>query len=891
MSLLGISEPSDKPRGRRSKNKIGGPRGCEYCPLDGVKGIRKIKGKVKGRDIFVWAQSPGRDENEIGKELIGRAGRWFWKEMKRAGISRKQCDVQNIVRCLPADRKGGQLRMRDPSPEEVHCCSLYSDRARLKSKARVWLVLGKYAKEQLFGKVTGGSIFFEGDTQVFLLDHPAFFLRGAPPERLERFREMLALAKSSIDREGSPKFGFLKDMQIRLIGTKAEAFGAVRDILEMAGETGYIAVDEEDDKVGGKRVTLCVGFCPKPGYVWVFLLDHPGNDASEEDREAVRGGIRQLLDTEYVKAMHHGVYDDDRFEAELGVRARNFLHDTEFSSFIADPGQQSYSLMNVVARKLPQFAGYKDLTLPEAVPRGMSVEQGRKSGEFHLARVPMARMCAYNACDCHVTAELKERINAVAPENLVRVYTEASFVFERMRKFGPLLDFDQTSKVERLFPVRQARLLRKLQKMAYNPDFNPNASQQVKRLVYDVWKIPPIDKKKNTRKLTLEIMLDREPHDGLRLLIDYRDAKTRADRVMAFRRSAEANDGRVTTFWRLTGTRTGRMSSGGKDRPDQGNLGNLQNIPSDTHVKNMLVSALDWRSFADHAVKKGTASALKKFGDMEVFIARDYSQMELRILAQMTGEKPMIKMFNSGKDIHAGIGSEWSNWDFTTIQTDSKIRRIVKGMHFGIIYGLSAASLRNTLIAQGVDIELETAEEYMKQYWARFKAASRYRDDMPKTAKNLGYVENLFGFRTPIDSTDKRSSGVQWENQAVNAPIQGAAHQVLLCAVSLLQRHPERYRQIRPQMEIHDSLIAVTKLRDVEEAIDSSRLLLEDDARSMTAEEFGIDWKVPLKTDAQIGFRYGGMVEWTGDIESTMREVVRGAIKDDRELDGELADV
>ena len=77
------------------------PKGCEYCPLNEVPGIRKIKGTVEGKDIFVWAQSPGLEENRDERELVGRSGKFLWEELKRVGITREMCDIQNVVRCVP----------------------------------------------------------------------------------------------------------------------------------------------------------------------------------------------------------------------------------------------------------------------------------------------------------------------------------------------------------------------------------------------------------------------------------------------------------------------------------------------------------------------------------------------------------------------------------------------------------------------------------------------------------------------------------------------------------------------------------------------------------------------------------------------------------------------
>ena len=127
---------------------------------------------------------------------------------------------------------------------------------------------------------------------MFLLDHPAYFLRGAPRERLKKFRDLLRLVKETLHTKGSSRFAFLKGLKIRTVCTKDEAIQAVKDVRSLQKKTGgRISIDEESDLIDGKRVTLCVGFCPRPGDVWVFVLDHPDNKASARDRKVVHAAI------------------------------------------------------------------------------------------------------------------------------------------------------------------------------------------------------------------------------------------------------------------------------------------------------------------------------------------------------------------------------------------------------------------------------------------------------------------------------------------------------------------------------------------------------------------------------------------------------------------------
>jgi uracil-DNA glycosylase family 4 len=186
----------------RSFSKLG----CEYCPLNEVPGIRKIKGTVEGKDIFVWAQSPGLDENRDKRELVGRSGQFLWGELKRVGITREMCDIQNVVRCVPADRTESvrrPLKMRNPTEEEIRCCSLYTIQAIKKQKAKLHLVFGEIAQKALLGteyKKNRRAFWSEKlNGNVVCLAHPSYFIRKGyggdknrkPDAQLLEFRERL----------------------------------------------------------------------------------------------------------------------------------------------------------------------------------------------------------------------------------------------------------------------------------------------------------------------------------------------------------------------------------------------------------------------------------------------------------------------------------------------------------------------------------------------------------------------------------------------------------------------------------------------------------------------------------------------------------------------------
>lgn len=855
------------------------PTGCEACPRNKVPGINKIMGQVLGKRIMIWPQSPGMEENRAKRELVGRSGQWLWKELGRIGVQREDCDIQNVMRCAPMDRgETGYWESRDPSKEELKCCNVYNKLAIEKQRAKVWLVFGRVARDQLFTKSKlPGNVFFQGSTRVFILDHPAYFLRGAPQARLDQFRETLDLVKETLSGKSVGKFDVYRDLKVQIITTEETAVEAAKTILRGSSNGNRVAYDEEDDVIDGEKKLLLVAAVSKPGMAHVFVLDHPENTASDKDKNTIRQVLRKLIEHKHEKVLQHGNHDDGTFEKLLGAKMKNFFFDTQYADFFADtvraPGT-SYALSAIVARNFPRYTGYKDL-VQAAVPKGLSVEDGRDIGEFHLAKAPLRHVAIYCGMDANLTKMEELRVKDRIPIPLLRVYTESAYTLDRMEKFGPLFDYQHYSGLSQMYPNKKEFHRKQLCLMADNSELNPNSPKQLNKLIYEQWGLEPVTRKANTQKETLELLQHvYHSHKGIKSLQEYREAKNRLERIEAFKRSADAHAGRVTTVWWVTGARTGRMSSGGGTRPDKRNLGNLQNTPRDPFIENLLVSSTEWRKFYTVAMKSGLKEAFRQYSSMDWFLVADYSQMELRVLALVAQEAEMLDMFNSGKDIHAAIGSLWSGWSEAELLEEGPKRTMVKVFHFSVIYGKTPPGLHMELQAKGVKISLRQVETHINNYFKRFKQVAAYIKAMPEFALNHGYVENLFGFRVPIDAQqgNERQGGF-WRNQAVNSPIQGAAHQVLLCALALVKRDPEKYQLIRTQMEIHDALVNVTPLKEILNSANVLRQLLEQDVLTMIREELKVNWSVPLKADMKIGLRMGGLTKFKGDLRASIQSV------------------
>ena len=269
-------------------------------------------------------------------------------------------------------------------------------------------------------------------------------------------------------------------------------------------------------------------------------------------------------------------------------------------------------------------------------------------------------------------------------------------------------------------------------------------------------------------------------------------------------------------------------------------------------------------------------ATMEELEDLTCFLAVDGSQIEVRMLAELSGDKLLIQQFNSGEDIHCLVGHMLTGWSVERIRKEKNLRKMVKNMHFGIIFGIGRDSLYPYVIAKiraidGVNADLTgiTPERLGKLYDRYFKVytgVAAFIDEQRRLAEELGYVETLLGpFRRMI-SKDNSVRKTFWANQAVNSPVQGTAHQFVLISLALLHLKPRTYSLLRvPLMEVHDALYFLVKLRNLAAAYKQAISLFQVGAVDYAKQYFHKELHVPLIAEASAGFCQGSMVEYKGE--------------------------
>ena len=955
---IGTALKKARTRQPRKTPKKDLPRGCEPCPLNKVHGVHKLMGEMHGRKRLVFALSPGPEDNSRRKLLVTDSARLLWKELKRVGIERSDCDVQYTVRCFTADETqgyngGSYLKMRNPHKEETRCCSLHTENALKQSKAKQILVLGLTAAKTLLQtrSLPGQKIFWSDklNARIYIVDHPSFFLRGyGTGEKFDHFRRILKqFADDGVmsRKQMQDRFAYVRSKDYRLVQNKEQAVAAEKILMQYVAQKKRVAFDIEyrgDD-------VICCGFCPKPGLTFVFVWKHA--DIKKSDGADVLKVARRLLESSHVwKAAHYGCSDVsvllDKMKIETGGYTDGHGHDTNLSEYLRFSDKKKYGLDELMETRFPKFSGYslvvvedmlKGVELPPKIAEG-TIEDRYKyinsKNLFDVSKLSLDALRLYNGADCDLCKRLEIDNKPHVPQALMNLYIDLSFLLYKMEPNGPFYDYEQHEKLEAILPFKAKALKRRLRKILKRKKFNPGSPAQVLKALYSQKYLGleyPFPGKPNTTKKTL-LMLGRESKFP-NLLLEWRMTAREVSTLESYKQCANANAGRLRTRWWATNARTGRLSSGGSKNKKKGvKVINLQNIKKASHVQNLVLADKRWprvyrasgrllRRFAPEVLRywraceaaevaakakgrkkaeypKPSAEYVKQLQvvakkierwirrnmpDLKVFLILDYGQVEVRVAAQMSGDKNLLKDCAKG-DIHTQVGVAMTGWDAERIANDPQTRTLTKNVHFGILFGIGKQNLFSFVLAMSPpDMRDRITEEEVSaaydRYFERYPGIRRFIEKQREFAKEHGFVSTMFGMIQTLNITedqfgedeaaeyadDEEMGGrkAYWGNQAINGPVQGSAHQLLICAMVNLLRQVAKYEMLGiPPMEVHDALYFFTDLLGLGSAVKKAKYLLEQESLNTVKSDFpDIDWKVPIAVDCEAGLSLGCKID------------------------------
>ena len=528
-----------------------------------------------------------------------------------------------------------------------------------------------------------------------------------------------------------------------------------------------------------------VSFAIEAGEAAYVPFGHDYMGAPEQlEREHVLAQLKPLLEDPKLKKVGQNLKYDKNVLANHDICLEGIAEDTMVESYVLNSVSSRHD-MDTLARN---YLGEETITFESIAGKGAK--------QLTFNQLDLEKAGPYAAEDADITLRLHQAIRPQLANTgkLQAVYEDIDLplvpVLSRMEQRGTLINASTLRQHSQELAERMAELEKDAHEVA-GENFNLASPKQLQAIFYEKMGLPVIKKTPKGAPSTAEPVLQELAHEYElpRLILEHRSlSKLKSTYTDTLPELIHHRTGRVHTSYHQAVTATGRLSS---SEP------NLQNIPIRTEQGRRIRQAF----IAEKGYK---------------LLAADYSQIELRIMAHLSGDKGLLTAFENSEDIHKATAAEVFGVALGDVNSDQ--RRSAKAINFGLIYGMSAFGL-----ARQLDVARKVAQQYIDRYFERYPGVLQYMDNIRKQAHEDGFVETLFGRRLYLPEINARNKQLQQaaERTAINAPMQGTAADIIKLAMIdvedwLLTEHPDTARMT---MQVHDELILEVK----EDAVDEIR--------------------------------------------------------------------
>ncbi len=610
-------------------------------------------------------------------------------------------------------------------------------------------------------------------------------------------------------RVGSPE---APETRYHIVNT-SQALDELCERLERADE---FALDTETTSLDPLRADLVgISLAVEPGEGYYIPLGHTTGEA-QLPWALVRERLQSYLNHPQRRKVGHNLKYDLLVLAEQGIWVSPLSFDTMIAAWLLNPEGYNLNLKGLAEA----YLGVQMTHIEELIGKGKK--------QRSMAEVPIETVAAYAAADAAVCLRLKpllkERLREV---NALRLFNEVEMplvpVLARMEQAGIALDVPFLRQMSRELSQRLAEIESKIFEIVGYP-FNLNSTQQLSKALFETLRLEPPDRRKRTSSghysTSAEVLEEmRSAHPIIEMILEYRElSKLKSTYVDALPEQVNPKTGRVHTSFNQTGSVTGRLASSDP---------NLQNIPTRTETGRL--------------VRRAFIAAPQM-----VLISVDYSQIELRIVAHISGDEAMINAFLAGQDIHAATAA--AIYGVPLEQVTKEQRRHAKAINFGLIYGMSPYGLTRT-----TDLTLAEAENFVQAYFRQFPRVKDYIENTCALAARQGYVETLLGRRRYFPNLKNPPNPAvrqREEREAINAPIQGTAADIMKIAMVRLPAALESAGlSARLLLQVHDELVL--------ECPEAEKVATAQVVKNVMENAYQL--VVPLLTEARWGLNWGEM--------------------------------
>ncbi|HIF9252136.1 DNA polymerase I [Photobacterium damselae] len=568
--------------------------------------------------------------------------------------------------------------------------------------------------------------------------------------------------------------------------------------LEQLKSAEAFAFDTETDSLDYMVANLVgVSFAVEEGKAAYVPVAHDYLDAPEQlDRDWVLAQLKPLLEDPNQAKIGQNLKYDASVIARYGIEMQGIKYDTMLESYVYNSVVGRHDMDSLALRYLE----HKNISFEEIAGKG--------KGQLTFNQIDLEQAGPYAAEDADITLRLHNTLypKVSADEKLLHVFSDIEMplvpVLSRMERTGVLIDSMKLSAQSQEIAQRLDELEKRAFEIA-DQEFNLSSPKQLQAILFEKMGLPVLKKTPSGTPSTNEEVLQELALDYPlpKLILEYRGlAKLKSTYTDKLPKMVNPATGRVHTSYHQAVTATGRLSSSDP---------NLQNIP----VRNDEGRRIRQAFIAPQGYK---------------VLAIDYSQIELRIMAHLSGDKALLDAFCHGKDIHAATAAEILGLPLE--QVSSEQRRRAKAINFGLIYGMSAFGL-----AKQLDMGRGEAQEYMNTYFERYPGVLEYMETTRTVASEQGYVETLFGRRLYLPDIKSRN-GLRRkaaERAAINAPMQGTAADIIKRAMVLVDEWigQQESGRVRLLMQVHDELVFEVQESEIESVAQEIKTLMESAAQ------------------------------------------------------------
>ncbi|HCC78633.1 MAG: DNA polymerase I [Chloroflexi bacterium GWB2_49_20] len=560
------------------------------------------------------------------------------------------------------------------------------------------------------------------------------------------------------------------DLEVQVIDSGQKLLALSKTL----ADAKMIAVDTETTSVDPTLAELVgISLSVHPGQGFYIPVGHQFGDQLNLDQ--VVSALRASLENEHIEKVGHNIKYDYIVLARHGLRIHPLSFDSMIAEWVINPASRTLGLKNLAEVRLDQAMTHIEGLI------------GKGKNQISMSQVPIADAAAYAAMDAEVSLRLRGPLEEDLKKipRVFKLFSDLEMpligVLAEMEMVGIGLDREFFSKFSEELRRKMETIERQII-TSVGKTFNLNSTQQLSTILFETLRLTPPDRGRKTASGHYSTSADvlegmRGQHQVVDWILEYRElTKLKSTYVDALPVQINPQTGHVHTSFSQTGAVTGRLSSSNP---------NLQNIPIRTEM--------------GRRVRRGFIAA-----PGNVLLAVDYSQIELRIVAFMAQDQAMMEAFRAGQDIHATTAA--AIYGIPLGQVSKEQRRHAKAINFGLVYGMSSFGLTRT-----TDLTLAESEDFVMAYFQRFPGVKSYLDGIRREVAKTGFVETLLGRRryfpgllTHMNANLKNRE----EREAINAPIQGTAADIMKLAMlniqPALQKAGLNGKMI---LQVHDELV------------------------------------------------------------------------------------